>query len=139
MRNEITNDLLDAFARHLGEGAFGTIANYLRHVRAFAAWLCGRAATHGEAVNWREHLLAEGYKPTTVNGMLTSLNCFFAFAGWNQCRVRALRIQRRLFRDDSRELTRDEYLRIYNTSATGEERSGLIGDKPLQWCLRTTK
>lgn len=29
--------------------------------------------------------------------------------------------------------------RIYNTSATGEERSGLIGDKPLQWCLRTTK
>ncbi len=39
MRNEITNDLLDAFARHLGEGerAFGTIANYLRHVRAFAA------------------------------------------------------------------------------------------------------
>ena len=30
-------------------------------------------------------------------------------------------------------------LRIYNTRATGEERSGLIGDKPLQWCLRTTK
>lgn len=129
MRNEITNDLLDAFARHLGEGerAFGTIANYLRHVRAFAARLCGRPATHGEAVNWRDHLLAEGYKPTTVNGMLTSLNCFFAFAGWNQCRVRALRIQRRLFRDESRELTRDEYSRLLAAAGRlGRERLALL-------------
>ena len=129
MRNRITIDLLDAFARHLGEGerAFGTIANYLRHVRAFAAWLCGRPATHSEAVDWREHLLAEGYKPATVNGMLTALNCFFSFAGWNQCRVRALRIQRRLFRDENRELTRDEYSRLLAAAGgLGRERLALL-------------
>ena len=129
MRNRITIDLLVAFARHLGEGerAFGTIANYLRHVRAFAAWLCGRPATHSEAVDWREHLLAEGYKPTTVNGMLTALNCFFSFAGWNQCRVRALRIQRRLFRDENRELTRDEYSRLLAAAGgLGRERLALL-------------
>ena len=126
---KITNDKLDAFARHLveGERAPGTMANYLRHVRAFTSWLCGRSATHGEAVNWRECLLANGYKPATVNGMLTALNCFFAFVGWNHCRVKALRVQRRLFRDEGRELSRDEYVCLLDAAhRLGRERLALL-------------
>ena len=42
-------------------------------------------------------------------------------------RVKPLRIQRRLFRDDSRELTRPEYLRLLETARTqGRERLALL-------------
>ena len=37
---------------------------------------------------------------------------FFKFLGWQECVVKGLRIQRKLFRDDRRELTRNEYERL---------------------------
>ena len=43
--------------------------------------------------------------PGTVNTMLVSLNRFLGFLGWHDCVVKTLRIQRRLFREDSKELT----------------------------------
>ena len=47
--------------------------------------------------------------------------------GWPAFRVKPLRIQRRLFRDDSRELTRPEYLRLLETARTqGRERLALL-------------
>lgn len=42
-----------------------------------------------------------------MNGKLTALDRFLAFAGWADCRVRHLKLQRRLFRDSDRELTRE--------------------------------
>ena len=49
------------------------------------------------------------------------------FLGWPAFRVKPLRIQRRLFRDDSRELTRPEYLRLLETARTqGRERLALL-------------
>ena len=45
----------------------------------------------------------------TVNGMLVSLNSFFRFTGRETCRVRQLRVQRKVFRDESRELKGQEY------------------------------
>ena len=84
----------------------GTIEKYLRDVRAFAAWLGGGEVSRAEAVRWRDHLLNQGYAPATINSMVAALNTFFRFAGWEDCRVKFLKVQRKLFRDKSRELTR---------------------------------
>ena len=79
------------------------------------------------AAGWKEHLLEQGYAPVTINAMLTALNRFFAFAGWDACRVKFLKIQRRLFRDDSRELTRPEYDRLLAAAREqGRERLALL-------------
>ena len=94
----ITAEQITDFAKHLrqAERSSGTIENYLRHVRAFAAWLGG-------------------------------LNRFLTFAGWQECQVKALRLQRQLFRDDNRELTRAEYDRLIAAAhAMGRERLALL-------------
>ena len=111
---QITAEGLADFARALRreERAAGTEENYLRHVRAFAAWLNGRPVTREGAAAWKESLLAAGYSPVTVNAMVAAVNKFFSLCGWADCRVKALRLQRRLFREEGRELTRREYDRL---------------------------
>ena len=125
----ITRQQIQAFAAHLrqAERSSGTIENYLRHVRAFAAWLAGRPVTKEAAAEWKEHLLDKGYCPSTINAMLGGLNRFFDFVGWKKYQVKALRLQRRLFREDSRELTRAEYDRLIAAArAMGRERLALL-------------
>ena len=80
----------------------GTIANNLRHLRAFAAWLDGEPVDKVSVSRWKDHLLERGYLPATINGMLASLHSYFHFRGWAHCRVRYLRVQRKLFRADDR-------------------------------------
>ena len=111
---QITAERLADFADQLRreERAAGTEENYLRHVRAFAAWLGGRPVTQEGAAAWKESLLAAGYSPVTVNAMVAAVNKFFSLSGWTDCRVKALRLQRRLFREEGRELTRREYDRL---------------------------
>ena len=125
----ITRQQIQAFAAHLrqAERSPGTIENYLRHVRSFAAWLGGGPVTKEAAAEWKAHLVSEGYCPSTINAMLGGLNRFFAFVGWQECQVKALRLQRQLFRDDSKELTRAEYDRLIAAAhALGRERLALL-------------
>ena len=128
-QHNLTIELMMAFAAHLrrAERSSGTVENYLRHVRAFAAWLGGRPVTGAAAADWKASLVSQGYRPSTVNTMLVGLNGFFQFMGWEGCKVRALRLQRRLFREDSRELTRAEYDRLTAAAhALGRERLALL-------------
>ena len=115
---QITAEGLADFARALRreERAAGTEENYLRHVRAFAAWLDGEPVTREGAAAWKESLLEAGYSPVTVNAMVAAVNKFFSLCGWTDCRVKALRLQRRLFREEGRELTRREYDRLLSAA-----------------------
>ena len=111
---QITAERLADFADQLRreERAAGTEENYLRHVRVFAGWLNGQPVTREGAAAWKESLLEAGYSPVTVNAMVAAVNKFFSLCGWADCRVKALRLQRRLFREEGRELTRREYDRL---------------------------
>ncbi len=128
MKKQITEKLTQAFAERLRreERAEGTIEKYLRDVRAFARWLDGRPVTKQAVVIWKEELQAD-HTPGTVNSMLTSVNALFRFLGWDDCRVKALKLQRRIFRDSAKELTRAEYERLRATSQEmGRERLSLL-------------
>ena len=110
-QHTISNHQIASFAGKLQEDerSPATIENYLRHIRAFAAWAGEQAVTKELVASWKEHLTGKDYRPGTVNTMLVSLNRFLGFLGWHDCVVKTLRIQRRLFRDDSRDLTRSDY------------------------------
>ncbi len=114
---KITEETLAAFARQLGEEerSPATLEKYLREVRQFAAFLGGREVTRELAAAWREELSAH-QSPATVNGKLTALDRLLAFLGWEDCRVKHLRVQRQLFRDSARELSREEYARLVETA-----------------------
>ena len=114
---KITEETLAAFARQLGEEerSPATLEKYLREVRQFAAFPGGREVTRELAAAWREELSAR-QSPATVNGKLTALDRLLAFLGWEDCRVKHLRVQRQLFRDSARELSREEYARLVETA-----------------------
>ena len=124
----ITDKIMTDFASwlHAEEKSEGTREKYLRDLRAFSAWLGSREPTKETATEWKEHLLGENYAPVTVNSMLGALNCFFRFAGMN-VKLRFVRIQRSIFREKSRELTREEFQRLVETAdRQGKTRLSLL-------------
>lgn len=126
---KVNTEQIAAFGRHLQieERSAGTIEKYLRDVRAFAAWLDGAPVSREKAAAWRDSLLDRGYAPVTVNSMIAAVNQLFTFLGWEDCKIKALKLQRRLFRDDRRELSREEYERLLDAAhGLGRERLALL-------------
>lgn len=130
MENKImTTEQLHSFRAYLRdeERSAATVEKYLCEVIQFAAWLNNTEVTKSAVAEWKEQLLHDGYEPSTVNGKLTALDRFFDFMGWSDCKVKHLKLQRRLFRDDSRELTKAEYERLINAAEeSGKERLALL-------------
>lgn len=125
----ITDRQIEAFQAYLREEERGesTIKKYLKEIGQFLLWLSGAEVTKEVVIQWKGRLLSEGRAPSTVNGKLTALDRFFGFLGWDECRVKRLKLQRRLFRDASKELNREEYERLLLASAdSGNERLTLL-------------
>ena len=96
-------------------------------VRSRRARSSVRSRVKETAAGWKEHLLDRHYAPVTINSMLAAINAFFRFVGWEDCRVKFLKIQRRMFREASRELSREEYDRLLSTAHTlGRDRLALL-------------
>lgn len=98
------------------ERTAATIEKYLRDIRGFAAWLEGRYVSKETASEWKSCLISSGLAPSTVNAKLSALNKLLRFLGWEECRVKFLKVQRRVFRDESRELTRADYDRLLSAA-----------------------
>ena len=108
------------------ERSAATIRKYLRDLTALQCWLKGAPLTKCALIDWKETLVA-AHAPATVNSMLAAVNSFLAFMGWRELRIRPLRIQRTLFRDAEKELTRTEYARLVKAAdRLGNERLCLV-------------
>ena len=121
--------ILAAFVKYLlqEEREGSTIAKYVRDVRFSLEWLEGRECSKENAIVWKEHLSARNYSPSSINAMLAAVNKLFRFLGVPEARVKYLRVQRKLFRQHERELTKEEYLRLTETAhSLGRERLGLL-------------
>ena len=111
----------------LEEKSPGTIEKYRRDAAAFAAWLGNCALTKETAEAWKASLLESGLTPASINAKLAAVNKFFSFLERPDLRLRPLRIQRKLFRDDSRDLTKAEYDRLVAAAGRlGRERLALL-------------
>ncbi len=125
----ITNEQILSYGAYLGreEKTNCTITKYLHDLRAFSDWVSERAVTKDLVTQWKSQLLSEGRSAVTVNSALAALHGFFAYMGWEGCRVKYLKVQRQMFRDNSRELTREEYLRLVETAERqGNHRLALL-------------
>ena len=129
MEKKIDTTQILAFHQFLREDEReqSTVQKYLRDVQIFADWIGGQTVTKELVTRWKEHLQKLGHQPVTVNGKLSAVNKLFAFLGWSDCRVKYLKIQRRMFRSTEKELTRDDYTRLVETAGRlGRERLALL-------------
>ena len=123
-----TQKLMGAYMSLLKEEerSKATLEKYERDIVKFITYTNGRAMTKELVMEYKEHIRA-GYEPTSVNSMLAAINGFFSFLGWSDCKVKRLKIQRKVFCNESRELNKAEYERLLQASKdAGHERLSLI-------------
>ena len=109
------------------ERADATREKYLRSIRAFAAWLGGAAVTKDVVTEWKSQLVKRRQAPSTINTALAALNGLFRFLGWEDCRAKFLKVQRRIFRAPERELAHAEYARLLAAAKnSGDARLALL-------------
>lgn len=125
---ELTPESIKRYAAHLREQekADNTILKYVHDLNALYAWLDGRRLSKMVMIEWKEYLAAV-YAPASVNSMLAAVNSFLKSMGWQELVLRPLKIQKSLFCDERREMTKEEYIRLVETARQeGNERLSLI-------------
>ena len=110
---KITNELITEFEMYLyeEERSGNTIEKYMRDIRFFREWLQDRNIDKSVVIGYKKEL-CERYAIKSVNSMLSSINAFFIFMGWYDLKVKTFKIQRRIFADKSKELSKTEYERL---------------------------
>ena len=114
---KITKQITEQFKIYLTEEekSDNTIEKYIRDVTTFSAWLNGKEVTKQAVLQYKKELI-EKLAPASVNSVLSSLNSFFAFNEWHECKVKNLRIQKQIFSSNEKELTKQEYERLLNAA-----------------------
>ena len=111
------------YARYLREQerAPATIQKYVHDLVSLFTFLDGAPVTKTALIAWKEELTS-AHAPATVNSMVAAVNGFLSFLGWREMRVKLLKIQKSLFCDENRELTRAEYARLVLAAERRENR-----------------
>lgn len=113
----ITEKMIAEFKEHLilEERSVATIQKYIRDVKTFTVYAQNSTITKGIVVAYKKYL-QENYAVRSVNSMLASINSFFSFFGWNDLKVKSLKLQQQIFCPEEKELTKAEYTRLCRTA-----------------------
>lgn len=125
----IEPDDLKGYEIHLREREYApaTISKYLTDVRTFLRYLDdGKTITRDNLLTYKEWLIGN-YAVASANSMLAALNQFLVYSGYENWKIKRLKIQRRIFDASQRELTREEYFQLLKTARRkGNEQLALI-------------
>lgn len=121
--NKLSNQQIEEFAIQLQneEKSQATREKYIRDVRLFQGFVCGRDISKDIVVEWKRALVQNGYAVRSVNSMLASVNSFLGFLGLYACKVKSIRFQRQTYCTEEKELTKAEYLRLLEASRENEQ------------------
>ena len=114
---KITKKLVNSFKDYLitEEKSAATLDKYIRDVTMFAAWLGSNDVNKTTVLEYKAYL-CQNYKPASVNSVLSSLNSFFVYNEWYDCKVKALKIQKQIFAMSDKELTKAEYEKLLDAA-----------------------
>lgn len=124
----LTPALIQKYVIHLKEQerSEATIQKYAHDLNVLCEYLDGAPVTKAALIEWKQQLI-ENHAPSTVNSMLAAINSFLAYAGWQTLAVKLLKIQKSLFLDERKELSRAEYIRLVKAAEKQEnERLSLV-------------
>lgn len=125
----ITAKMLKRFESHLRdqEASLHTISKYLRDVRKLRSIEGDRLLGKKQLLHYKQYLLENGYAVRSINSMLSSVNRFLVFCERPEWKLRFLKVQRPVFSDSQRELSRADYQSLVaEAHRRGKERLELI-------------
>ena len=110
---KLTVELINQFRNYLinEEKSQATLEKYIRDITAFMVWLNGRTVDKATVIEYKNTII-ESYAPTSANSMLSSINSFFMYMEWYDCKVKTFKIQKQIFANKEKELTKAEYERL---------------------------
>ena len=124
MSERLINDtVLQNFSHYLRmeEKSEATQEKYLRDTRSFMAFTHNNPVTKTTVITWKKNLREQGYAVRSVNSMLAAVNCLFDYLGWQDCKVKNLRLQKQTYCAEEKELTKTEYLRLLDASKKNDQ------------------
>ena len=125
----ITESIILSFKAYLQneEKSANTIEKYIRDVKAFADYANSLDVTKERVIAYKNKLIDNNYAARSINSMIASLNSLFVFVGWDDLKVKSIKLQRQIYCPEEKELTKAEYLRLVNTAKQkGNERLNLL-------------
>lgn len=129
MRKEIrlTDKLLKSFVEYLHdqEKSSSTIKTYQRELFALQMYIDDNPLTKEKVLEYKS-LLTKQYTPSTCNVAIAAINSFLRFIGRQDLTIKPLRIQRQIFENKDRELTKKDYEKLIRAATiNGDERTAL--------------
>ncbi len=114
---KLDNVSLMGFCSHMNEEekSQATIEKYVRDVKHFIEFSCGREVTKALVIEYKEEL-GRRYAVSSANSMIAALNHFLRYCGFDGCCVKQFRLQRQVYCPEEKELTKEEYVRLVNTA-----------------------
>lgn len=112
-KHKITAKTICGFEKRLRENekAILTIEKYVHEVRLLMEYLEGDFISKETLLHYRDVLL-ENNQARTVNAKFSAINSYLEYAGLKDCKVKLLKVQRKVFIDDDRDLNEAEYQRL---------------------------
>ena len=108
------------------ERSAATLQKYRHDLNELCGCLHNAPLNKSALIDWKE-LLINKYAPATVNSMLIAVNGYLRFYGWQGLSVKLLKVQKALFIDESKELTKAEYDRlVQEAQRKNNERLALV-------------
>lgn len=114
---KISQKLINSYEEHLQfeEKSTATAQKYLHDISAFMIWIGEQEVTKAVVLSYKTHVI-ENYAVASVNSIISSLNSFFSFVGWNDLKVKSIKVQKQIFASKEKELTKEEYARLLSAA-----------------------
>ena len=114
----LTSGMLENFKEHLTlqEKSTATIEKYCRDSKRFLNFVNNMPISKEVVIRFKQQLVNDNYAVRSINSMLASINSLFEFLEWNDCKVKNIKVQRQIYCEEEKELTRAEYMRLVSAA-----------------------
>lgn len=124
---KLTDKLLNSFISYLHEQekSNSTIKSYQRELFALQMYVDDNYICKEKVIEYKA-ILTKQYTPSTCNVAISAINSFLRFIGRQDLTIKPLKIQRKIFEDKDRELTKKDYEKLIRAATiNGDERTAL--------------
>ena len=124
---KVTDKLLKSYIEYLREQekSTSTIQSYQRELFSLKMYLDEGKVTKEKLIDYKT-MIATQYKPSSCNVAISAINNFLCYVGRQDLTIKPLRIQRQIFEDKDRELTKKDYEKLIRAATiNGDERTAL--------------